>query len=219
MTASRCKASKPPRPSSSTIVSNVHMSPRWLQNTPSTSNGVAPKRSATPATSVGATNRKTAADRRSGGSATGRRSGRPWAGRGSPRRCGPPGRAAAAWRHRSPAARHPSRPRSRLPVSRHRRLRCGGGGNAGAPLLAVNAGHDDLLAGKSCRPFGDALPRGVADDAGSNSSASGRTSMIAGQLGVPIRRKAFRRIMLLVGRHDASLSLPGRDTSACRLMG
>jgi hypothetical protein len=36
------------------------VSPRWLQNTPSTSNGVAPKRSATACTSEGVTNRNTA---------------------------------------------------------------------------------------------------------------------------------------------------------------
>src|SRR5919106_1359367 len=61
MTARRLSASNPPSPSSSTITSNVHSSPRWLQNTPSTSNGVALKRSATPRTSAGATNRNTAA--------------------------------------------------------------------------------------------------------------------------------------------------------------
>ena len=48
------------RPNSSTITSKVQSSPRWLQNTSSMSNGVAPKRSATAATSDGATNRKTA---------------------------------------------------------------------------------------------------------------------------------------------------------------
>ena len=42
------------------MVSKVHVSPRWLQNTPSMSNGVALKRSATAGTSEGATNRKTA---------------------------------------------------------------------------------------------------------------------------------------------------------------
>ena len=48
------------RPNSSTMVSKVQVSPRWLQNTPSMSKGVAPKRSATAGTSDGATNRKTA---------------------------------------------------------------------------------------------------------------------------------------------------------------
>ena len=54
-------AARSARPNSSTIESKVHRSPRWLQNTPSMSNGVAPKRSATACTSDGATNRKTAA--------------------------------------------------------------------------------------------------------------------------------------------------------------
>ena len=48
------------RPNSSTMTSKVQRSPRWLQTTPSTSNGVAPNRSATPSTSAGATNRNTA---------------------------------------------------------------------------------------------------------------------------------------------------------------
>src|SRR5882757_2963281 len=47
-------------PNSSTITSNVHRSPRWLQNTFSTSNGVASNRSATVWTSAAVTNRKTA---------------------------------------------------------------------------------------------------------------------------------------------------------------
>ncbi len=47
-------------PNSSTMTSKVQASPRWLQCTPSTSNGVALKRSATPSTSDGATNRNTA---------------------------------------------------------------------------------------------------------------------------------------------------------------
>ena len=49
-------------PNSSTMMSKVQSSPRWLQKmpSPSMSNGVAPKRSATPVTSDGATNRKTA---------------------------------------------------------------------------------------------------------------------------------------------------------------
>src|SRR5829696_8496824 len=49
-------------PNSSTMTSKVHRSPRWLQNTPSPSmsNGVAEKRSATPITSAGSTNRNTA---------------------------------------------------------------------------------------------------------------------------------------------------------------
>ena len=42
------------------MVSKVQLSPRWLQNTPSMSNGVALKRSATAGTSDGATNRNTA---------------------------------------------------------------------------------------------------------------------------------------------------------------
>jgi hypothetical protein len=43
-----------------TMTSNVQVSPRWLQNTPSTSKGVALNLSATPSTSAGATNRNTA---------------------------------------------------------------------------------------------------------------------------------------------------------------
>ena len=42
------------------MVSKVQVSPRWLQNTPSMSNGVALKRSATAVTSDGWTNRNTA---------------------------------------------------------------------------------------------------------------------------------------------------------------
>ena len=68
--------------------SKVQSSPRWLQNTPSTSNGVAPKRSATPAPRPARRTGRRLRDRRSGGSATGRRYGRPWAGRGSPRAFG-----------------------------------------------------------------------------------------------------------------------------------
>ncbi len=51
-----------PRPNSSTIRSKVQRAPRWLQCTSSwsTSNGVAPNRSATSSTSAGATNRNTA---------------------------------------------------------------------------------------------------------------------------------------------------------------
>ena len=58
--ASRASASAC-RPNSSSITSKVQASPRWLQNTPSMSNGVAPNCSATAATSDGATNRNTAA--------------------------------------------------------------------------------------------------------------------------------------------------------------
>ena len=47
-------------PNSSTMTSKVQSSPRWLQNTPSMSKGVASNRSATPSTSAGATNRNTA---------------------------------------------------------------------------------------------------------------------------------------------------------------
>src|SRR5882757_1552507 len=47
-------------PNSSIITSKVQSSPRWLQNTFSTSNGVASNRSATDPTSAAATNRKTA---------------------------------------------------------------------------------------------------------------------------------------------------------------
>ena len=48
------------RPNSSIIVSKVQVSPRWLQNTPSMSKGVALKRSATAVTSDGWTKRNTA---------------------------------------------------------------------------------------------------------------------------------------------------------------
>ena len=47
-------------PNSSIIVSKVQVSPRWLQNTPSMSKGVALNRSATAVTSDGWTNRNTA---------------------------------------------------------------------------------------------------------------------------------------------------------------
>jgi hypothetical protein len=58
--AARRSSGSVAKPNSSTITSNVQVSPRWLQNTPSTSKGVAAYRSATPSTSAGATNRNTA---------------------------------------------------------------------------------------------------------------------------------------------------------------
>ena len=57
--AARARASA--RPNSSIITSKVQGSPRWLQNTPSMSNGAPPNCSATPSTSDGATNRNSAA--------------------------------------------------------------------------------------------------------------------------------------------------------------
>src|SRR5258707_815760 len=57
--AGRCRGGVD-SPNSSIITSKVHSSPRWLQNTFSTSNGVASNRSATAWTSAAATNRKTA---------------------------------------------------------------------------------------------------------------------------------------------------------------
>src|SRR5260221_26796 len=57
--ARRCRGSIE-SPNCWTITSKVHSSPRWLQNTFSTSNGVASNRSATAWTSAAATNRKTA---------------------------------------------------------------------------------------------------------------------------------------------------------------
>ena len=58
--AASCSSGGDLRPNSSSMVSNVQVSPRWLQNTSSMSNGVALKRSATASTSDGATNRNTA---------------------------------------------------------------------------------------------------------------------------------------------------------------
>jgi hypothetical protein len=59
MTARRSSAGVD-SPNSFSITSNVQSSPRWLQNTCSTSKGVAPKPSATLDTSADATNRNTA---------------------------------------------------------------------------------------------------------------------------------------------------------------
>ena len=51
--AASCSSGSDSSPNSAIMVSKVHVSPRWLQNTPSMSNGVALKRSATASTSDG----------------------------------------------------------------------------------------------------------------------------------------------------------------------
>jgi hypothetical protein len=56
----RCSRGYVRNPNSSIMVSKVQVSPRWLQNTPSMSNSVVVKRSATPMTSEAITNRKMA---------------------------------------------------------------------------------------------------------------------------------------------------------------
>ena len=81
------------------MTSKVQSSPRWLQKmpSPSTSNGVAAKRSATPATSGRRRRGRRHSGRRSDGSARGRRSGRSWGGSAPPRRSGRAHPGAEVW--------------------------------------------------------------------------------------------------------------------------
>jgi hypothetical protein len=85
------------------------------------------------------------------------------------------------------------------------------------------ANHDRRLPTKLRRPFihacGKTASRAGMSRASLAKSLSARTSMSTGHFGVPIRRKSFSEVMLLIDDMARPCTLAGRDTSACRLVG
>ena len=143
-------------------------------------------------------------DRRSGGSARGRRCGRSSAARGSPRPCGPRRRAAAGARPRAPAAaRPPPRRRSRPRAISAAAPACRS--QAATPSLSfrpcwqttTTAAGRERPAPQSATPS-DGRRRAPGISRGSAAkSSSVRTSMSVGRFGRPTRRASLSTEMVV----------------------
>ena len=192
-----------PRPSSSTMVSKVQVSPRWLQNTSSTSNGAASNRSATAATSAGATNRNTAsgstkrrishgqAMRSILGRARVTQTVRPRLSRGGSLAAGTSGRPACFQASKPPARASAGTPSCRSQAAAPSLSFCPRWQTTTAARPAKSPAHSDA------EPCGRRTEPGIRRGSAAKSS-SVRTSMTAGHFGVPIRRTSFSMAMVVI---------------------